>query len=424
MSVKVVVGSQWGDEGKGKVIDILAGQADVVVRAQGGNNAGHTIEVDGKTYKLHLIPSGILYNNKQCVISAGVVVDPKVLLEEMDELKSNGISFENFKIDPRAHVIMPWHIEIDKLSEQSRGKSDIGTTKKGIGPCYMDKAERSGIRIYDLVNPEVFLKKAKAQGENKNKIIEKIYGGKKLDIDKIIEIYTQYGKLLKQYVDDASVAIYKAIKEQKSILFEGAQGTLLDLDLGTYPFVTSSHPTSGGACTGAGIGPTFIDEVVGVAKAYTTRVGQGPFPTELTDEIGDDIRNRGYEFGATTGRARRVGWFDAVVVRHAVRVNGLTSLAINKFDILAGLPKLKICVAYKLVNGRVINNFPAVLEDLIGCEPIYEEVDGFEGDISSCKSFDELPEKCKKYINRLEELCECKISMVGIGPGRDQNLFL
>lgn len=424
MSVKVVVGSQWGDEGKGKVIDILAGQADVVVRAQGGNNAGHTIEVDGKTYKLHLIPSGILYNNKQCVISAGVVVDPKVLLEEMDELKSNGISFENFKIDPRAHVIMPWHIEIDKLSEQSRGKSDIGTTKKGIGPCYMDKAERSGIRIYDLVNPEVFLKKAKVQGENKNKIIEKIYGGKKLDIDKIIEIYTQYGKLLKQYVDDASVAIYKAIKEQKSILFEGAQGTLLDLDLGTYPFVTSSHPTSGGACTGAGIGPTFIDEVVGVAKAYTTRVGQGPFPTELTDELGDDIRNRGYEFGATTGRARRVGWFDAVVVRHAVRVNGLTSLAINKFDILAGLPKLKICVAYKLVNGRVINNFPAVLEDLIGCEPIYEEVDGFEGDISSCKSFDELPEKCKKYINRLEELCECKISMVGIGPGRDQNLFL
>lgn len=424
MSVKVVVGSQWGDEGKGKVIDILAGQADVVVRAQGGNNAGHTIEVDGKTYKLHLIPSGILYNNKQCVISAGVVVDPKVLLEEMDELKSNGISFENFKIDPRAHVIMPWHIEIDKLSEQSRGKSDIGTTKKGIGPCYMDKAERSGIRIYDLVNPEVFLKKAKAQGENKNKIIEKIYGGNKLDIDKIIEIYTQYGKLLKQYVDDASVAIYKAIKEQKSILFEGAQGTLLDLDLGTYPFVTSSHPTSGGACTGAGIGPTFIDEVVGVAKAYTTRVGQGPFPTELTDEIGDDIRNRGYEFGATTGRARRVGWFDAVVVRHAVRVNGLTSLAINKFDILAGLPKLKICVAYKLVNGRVINNFPPVLEDLIGCEPIYEEVDGFEGDISSCKSFDELPEKCKKYINRLEELCECKISMVGIGPGRDQNLFL
>ncbi len=424
MSVKVVVGSQWGDEGKGKVIDILAGQADVVVRAQGGNNAGHTIEVDGKTYKLHLIPSGILYNNKQCVISAGVVVDPKVLLEEMDELKSNGISFENFKIDPRAHVIMPWHIEIDKLSEQSRGKSDIGTTKKGIGPCYMDKAERSGIRIYDLVNPEVFLKKAKVQGENKNKIIEKIYGGSRLDVDKIIEIYTQYGKLLKQYVDDASVAIYKAIKEQKSVLFEGAQGTLLDLDLGTYPFVTSSHPTSGGACTGAGIGPTFIDEVVGVAKAYTTRVGQGPFPTELTDELGDDIRNRGYEFGATTGRARRVGWFDAVVVRHAVRVNGLTSLAINKFDILAGLPKLKICVAYRLVNGRVINNFPAVLEDLIGCEPIYEEVDGFEGDISSCKSFDELPEKCKKYINRLEELCECKISMVGIGPGRDQNLFL
>lgn len=424
MSVKVVVGSQWGDEGKGKVIDILAGKADVVVRAQGGNNAGHTIEVDGKTYKLHLIPSGILYNNKQCVISAGVVVDPKVLLEEMDELKSNGISFENFKIDPRAHVIMPWHIELDKLSEQSRGKSDIGTTKKGIGPCYMDKAERSGIRIYDLVNPEVLLKKAKVQGENKNKIIEKVYGGSRLDVDKIIEIYTRYGKLLKQYVDDASVVIYDAIKDQKSVLFEGAQGTLLDLDLGTYPFVTSSHPTSGGACTGAGIGPTFIDEVVGVAKAYTTRVGQGPFPTELTDELGDDIRNRGYEFGATTGRARRVGWFDAVVVRHAVRVNGLTSLAINKFDILSGLPKLKICVAYKLVDGRVITNFPPVLEELIGCEPIYEEIDGFEGDISRCKSFDELPEKCKKYINRLQELCECKIYMVGIGPGRDQNLFL
>lgn len=422
MAVKVVVGSQWGDEGKGKVIDILASNADVVIRSQGGNNAGHTIKVDDEIYKLHLIPSGILYKNKLCVISCGVVIDPKVLLQEINDLKEKNISFSNLKIDPRAHVIMPWHILIDELSEKLRGNSDIGTTKKGIGPCYMDKAERSGIRIYDLINPEILVEKIKIQGINKNKIIQKIYNETPIDLDKVIKEYVNYGDLIKQYVADTSITIYNAIKSNKIVLFEGAQGTFLDLDMGTYPFVTSSHPTSGGACIGSGIGPTLIDEVIGVAKAYTTRVGKGPFPTELTDKIGDDIRNRGYEFGTTTGRARRVGWFDSVIVRQAVRVNGLTSLSVNKFDVLAGISKLKICVGYKLANGEITNNFPPVLEELQGCEPIYEEMDGFDEDISKCRSFKELPETCQKYINRLSELCECKITMVGVGPDRNQNL--
>lgn len=420
MPANIVVGTQWGDEGKGKIIDIIASRADVVVRSQGGNNAGHTVVNDGQTYKLHLIPSGILYKNTACLIGAGVVLDPKDFLSEIDDLSSRGISFDNLKIDPRAHVVMPWHITLDGLSEKLRGNSDIGTTKRGIGPCYMDKYERCGIRVYDLVHPEVFAEKVRMTGKLKNKIITEVYGGEPHDIEAIIKEYTEYGKRLAKYVDDVSVIVYEAAKANKTIMFEGAQATLLDIDFGTYPYVTSSHPLSAGVCVGTGVGPMIISNIIGVAKAYTTRVGKGPFPTELNDEIGETIRNKGGEFGTTTGRPRRTGWFDAVIVRHSVRVNGLSSLAINKLDTLGGIGDLKVCVAYKKPDGTVIENFPAALEELADCVPVYETLKGFDDDVSSCRSFDELPEACKKYIERLEELCDCHISMVGVGPDREQ----
>lgn len=420
MPANIVVGTQWGDEGKGKIIDIIASRADVVVRSQGGNNAGHTVVNDGQTYKLHLIPSGILYKNTLCLIGAGVVLDPKDFLSEIDDLSSRGISFDNLKIDPRAHVVMPWHITLDGLSEKFRGNSDIGTTKRGIGPCYMDKYERCGIRVYDLVHPEVFAEKVRMTGKLKNKIITEVYGGEPHDIEAIIKEYTEYGKRLAKYVDDVSVIVYEAAKANKTIMFEGAQATLLDIDFGTYPYVTSSHPLSAGVCVGTGVGPMIISNIIGVAKAYTTRVGKGPFPTELNDETGETIRNKGGEFGTTTGRPRRTGWFDAVIVRHSVRVNGLSSLAINKLDTLGGVGDLKVCVAYKKPDGIVIENFPAALEELADCVPVYETLKGFDDDISSCRSFDELPEACKKYIERLEELCDCHISMVGVGPDREQ----
>ena len=420
MPANIVVGTQWGDGGKGKIIDIIASRADVVVRSQGGNNAGHTVVNDGQTYKLHLIPSGILYKNTACLIGAGVVLDPKDFLSEIDDLSSRGISFDNLKIDPRAHVVMPWHITLDGLSEKFRGNSDIGTTKRGIGPCYMDKYERCGIRVYDLVHPEVFAEKVRMTGKLKNKIITEVYGGEPHDIEAIIKEYTEYGKRLAKYVDDVSVIVYEAAKANKTIMFEGAQATLLDIDFGTYPYVTSSHPLSAGVCVGTGVGPMIISNIIGVAKAYTTRVGKGPFPTELNDEIGETIRNKGGEFGTTTGRPRRTGWFDAVIVRHSVRVNGLSSLAINKLDTLGGIGDLKVCVAYKKPDGTVIENFPAALEELADCVPVYETLKGFDDDISSCRSFDELPEACKKYIERLEELCDCHISMVGVGPDREQ----
>ena len=420
MPANIVVGTQWGDEGKGKIIDIIASRADVVVRSQGGNNAGHTVVNDGQTYKLHLIPSGILYKNTACLIGAGVVLDPKDFLSEIDDLSSRGISFDNLKIDPRAHVVMPWHITLDGLSEKFRGNSDIGTTKRGIGPCYMDKYERCGIRVYDLVHPEVFAEKVRMTGKLKNKIITEVYGGEPHDIEAIIKEYTEYGKRLAKYVDDVSVIVYEAAKANKTIMFEGAQATLLDIDFGTYPYVTSSHPLSAGVCVGTGVGPMIISNIIGVAKAYTTRVGKGPFPTELNDEIGETIRNKGGECGTTTGRPRRTGWFDAVIVRHSVRVNGLSSLAINKLDTLGGIGDLKVCVAYKKPDGTVIENFPAALEELADCVPVYETLKGFDDDVSSCRSFDELPEACKKYIERLEELCDCHISMVGVGPDREQ----
>jgi adenylosuccinate synthase len=420
MSANIVIGTQWGDEGKGKIIDILASRADVVVRSQGGNNAGHTVVSNGETYKLHLIPSGILYPNTLCLIGAGVVLDPKDFIGELESLKAKGISTANLKIDPRAHVVMPWHITLDGLSEAFRGGKDIGTTKRGIGPTYMDKYERCGIRVYDLIHPELLKEKALATGKLKNKIITEVYGGEAFDLDSVIAEYTEYGKTLAPYVDDVSVLTYDANKDGKTIMFEGAQATLLDIDFGTYPYVTSSHPLSAGVCVGTGIGPKMITNIIGVAKAYTTRVGKGPFPTELDDEIGDTIRNKGGEFGTTTGRPRRTGWFDAVIVRHSVRVNGLDGLAINKLDTLSGLGDLKVCVGYKKSDGSVIKNFPPTLEGLEDCQPVYETLKGFNEDISNCRTFEELPQACQDYIERLEELCECKVCMVGVGPDRTQ----
>ena len=422
MPANIVIGTQWGDEGKGKIIDILASRAEVVVRSQGGNNAGHTVVNNGQTYKLHLVPSGILYPGTACLIGAGVVLDPKDFISELDGLHARGVSTDNLKIDPRAHVVMPWHIVLDGLSEQFRGNSDIGTPKRGIGPTYMDKYERCGIRMYDLTHPEVFAQKARSTGALKNKIITEVYGGEAIDLDAVIAEYTEYGKRLLPYLADVSVLTYEADKAGKTILFEGAQATLLDIDFGTYPYVTSSHPLSAGVCVGTGVGPRMISNIIGVAKAYTTRVGKGPFPTELEDEIGEKIRNVGGEFGTTTGRPRRTGWFDAVIVRHSVRVNGLDGLAINKLDTLSGLGTLKICTAYRMADGTITRNLPPTLEELAGCTPIYEEAEGFDEDISGCKSFAELPESCKRYIARLEELCECRIAMIGIGPDRSQIL--
>lgn len=375
MPANIVIGTQWGDEGKGKIIDILASRAEVVVRSQGGNNAGHTVVNNGQTYKLHLVPSGILYPGTACLIGAGVVLDPKDFISELDNLHARGVSTDNLKIDPRAHVVMPWHIVLDGLSEKFRGNSDIGTTKRGIGPTYMDKYERCGIRMYDLTHPEVFAQKARSTGALKNKIITAVYGGEAIDLDAVIQEYTEYGKRLLPYLADVSVLTYEADKAGKTILFEGAQATLLDIDFGTYPYVTSSHPLSAGVCVGTGVGPRMISNIIGVAKAYTTRVGKGPFPTELNDEIGEKIRNVGGEFGTTTGRPRRTGWFDAVIVRHSVRVNGLDGLAINKLDTLSGLGTLKICTAYKMADGTITRNLPPTLEELAGCTPIYEEAE-------------------------------------------------
>ncbi len=420
MRTLALVGAQWGDEGKGKIIDILSEQADMVVRAQGGNNAGHTVVAGGVTYKLHLVPSGILYPNTDCVIGNGTVVDPKVLLEELDDLQAKGVDCSRLKIDARAHVILPYHIVLDGLSENARGNADIGTTKKGIGPCYMDKAERIGIRMCDLIEPRVFAEKLKNNVEIKNNIITKLYGGEPVDYREILDSYNSYAKRLKPYVTDTSVLIYQAIKQNKNVLFEGAQGALLDLDVGTYPYVTSSHPVTGGFCVGAGVGPTLIKDCLGIAKSYTTRVGKGPFPTELDDEIGRRIREVGAEYGTTTGRARRCGWLDAVILRFAVRVNGLTGIALNKLDTLSGLKKIKLCVAYEK-NGAILKDFPSDIAELADCRPVYIELDGWDEDITQARSIADLPENARKYLAAIESEIDCKIKMVGVGPDRDQN---
>ena len=421
MKTVAIVGAQWGDEGKGKVIDYLATQADVVVRGQGGNNAGHTLVVDGKKYALHLIPSGVLNPETINVIGNGIVFDPKGFLEELAKLNADNIDTKNIKISDRAHVIFPYHKELDALAEEARGDNKIGTTKKGIGPCYMDKTERSGIRICDLMDKDIFAKKLKAQIDAKNKIVKNIYGAEEFDFDAIYNEYLGYAEQIRSYVDDTSVVVYEAIKAGKKVLFEGAQGTLLDLDLGTYPFVTSSHPTSGGFSVGAGVGPNMIKDVVGIVKSYTTRVGEGPFVTELNDETGDKIRTQGREFGTTTGRARRCGWFDAVIVRYAARVNGLTSISLMLLDVLTGFDTVKICTSYKM-GDKVLREFPASLEDLAKCEPIYEELEGWSEDLTGMETYEELPENAKKYIAKIEELVGVNVDMVSVGPNRAQTI--
>lgn len=425
MPTKVVIGAQWGDEGKAKIIDILSEKADVVVRCQGGNNAGHTVAVNDEVYKFQLIPSGILYPGKTCLVGNGVVIDPEGILGEIDGLVAKGIDVSTLKISSRAHLVMPYHKALDRAKEALKAKDgkDIGTTMKGIGPCYMDKAERSGIRVCDLYHEEVFAEKVRENVKIKNAMLKFVYDQDvQFDAEEIIATYRGYAERLKSHVIDTTVEVYESIKAGKEVLFEGAQGTLLDLDLGTYPYVTSSHPITGGACIGAGVGPTMIDECIGVMKGYITRVGKGPFPTELHDATGDRIREEGHEFGTVTGRPRRCGWFDAVIGEFAVRTSGLTQIALNKIDVLKGLDKVKICTGYEF-NGEVIKYFPASLEDLEKCTPVYEEMDGW-GEISHIRTYEELPQTVKNYIARIEELVGCKITMVGVGPNRDQNIVI
>ncbi|WHX75368.1 adenylosuccinate synthase [Bacillus safensis] len=419
MSSVVVVGTQWGDEGKGKITDFLSENAEVIARYQGGNNAGHTIKFDGVTYKLHLIPSGIFYKEKTCVIGNGMVVDPKALVTELAYLHERNVSTDNLRISNRAHVILPYHLKLDEVEEERKGVNKIGTTKKGIGPAYMDKAARVGIRVADLLDREVFEEKLARNLEEKNRLLEKMYDTEGFKIEDILDEYYEYGQQVKKYVVDTSVVLNDALDEGRRVLFEGAQGVMLDIDQGTYPFVTSSNPVAGGVTIGSGVGPTKIQHVVGVSKAYTTRVGDGPFPTELHDEIGDQIREVGREYGTTTGRPRRVGWFDSVVVRHARRVSGITDLSLNSIDVLTGIEKLKICVAYKL-NGEITEEFPASLNELAKCEPVYEEMPGWTEDITGVKNLSELPANARHYLERISQLTGIPLSIFSVGPDRSQ----
>ena len=419
MSSVVVVGTQWGDEGKGKITDFLSEKAEVVARYQGGNNAGHTIVFNNKKYKLHLIPSGIFYEDKICVLGNGMVIDPKALVEELEYLHREGISTKNLKISNRAHVILPYHIKQDLLEESRKGANKIGTTGKGIGPAYMDKAARVGIRIADLLDKEVFYEKLAINLKEKNRLFEKMYETDGFDLEELFEEYFAYGQRFAKYVCDTSVVLNDALDEGKRVLFEGAQGVMLDIDQGTYPFVTSSNPIAGGVTIGAGVGPSKINHVVGVAKAYTTRVGDGPFPTEIVGEIGDRIREVGNEYGTTTGRPRRVGWFDSVVVRHARRVSGITDLSLNSIDVLTGIETLKICVAYEY-KGKRIEEFPANLKVLSECKPIYEELPGWTEDITGAKSLSDLPENARHYIERVSQLTGIPLSIFSVGPDRTQ----
>ena len=421
MAAVVLIGSQWGDEGKGKITDFLAEKANVVVRYQGGNNAGHTVVANGEEFKLHLIPSGILYEDKTCVIGNGVVIDPKVLLEELDYLTKRGIKTGKLLISSNAQVIMPYHQILDGLEEEARGEHKIGTTKRGIGPAYMDKASRIGIRIIDLLDKDEFADKLRRNLVEKNNLFVKVYGKEALEFDGIYEAYMSYAERIRSMVADSSLAIDVSIRAGEKVLFEGAQGTLLDIDHGTYPYVTSSHPIAGGACIGAGVGPTRIDRVIGVIKAYTTRVGEGPFPTELLDEIGEQMRANGHEFGTTTGRPRRCGWFDAVIARYAVRVSGISDFAVTKLDVLTGFDKLKICVGYR-VNEEIIREFPQSQKIFKICQPVYEEMPGWQEDLTQVRRFEDLPEAAKNYILRIEELTGVPATLVAIGPGREQTI--
>ena len=421
MSTLVVLGTQWGDEGKGKVVHYLAAEADYIVRYQGGNNAGHTLIYENKPFVLHLIPSGILFPKKVCMITNGVVVDPKALKEEIDVLKKKKIPVDGrFFVSERAHVILPYHKLIDGMLESDTTQTKIGTTKKGIGPCYTDKVRRVGIRVIDYIDKEVFLELLDQNLKEKENMLKRVCDIKKLKKE-ILKDHAVLSKFLKKYVADTSVMIADAIAKKKKVLFESAQGTMLDLDYGTYPFVTSSNPTSGGASTGVGMGPSNVDAVLGVVKAYTTRVGEGPFPTELFDKTGEFLREKGQEFGATTGRPRRCGWFDAGVLRDSVRVNGIKHLILTKLDCLEGLDKIKICVAYKY-KGKILKDFPASRIVQRDCKPVYEEMPGLNGVVRGVTKFEKLPANAKKYIKRLEQLVGAKIDLVSLGRKREETI--
>jgi len=421
----VVVGTQWGDEGKGKVVDLLTAKADLIVRFQGGNNAGHTLVVEGRQFIFHIIPSGILYDDKKCLIGNGLVVDPEVLLEEMRELKEAGIVVkpDRLSLSEKAQIIMPYHKAVDHAREATKGKDKLGTTGRGIGPCYEDKVARTGVRAIDLTEPDTLEEKIRANMKEKNFYLTEFLGAEPLEVQPILESYLEMGETLAPFITDVSTELADGLKADKKILFEGAQGTHLDIDHGTYPFVTSSNPISGAACAGAGIGPGQLHHVVGIVKAYTTRVGAGPFVTELTDETGDYIQERGVEFGATTGRRRRCGWLDLVIVRDSVRLNGLNSIAITKLDVLTGLERLNICVGYELDNKR-IDSRPASLKGQARCTPVYKEMAGWQEDITGAREKDQLPEQARAYLSSIEELTGVPISIISVGPGREQTIMV
>ncbi|HEY2670261.1 MAG TPA: adenylosuccinate synthase [Rugosimonospora sp.] len=423
MPAIVLIGAQWGDEGKGKVTDLLGGQVGYVVRYQGGNNAGHTvITPDGEKYALHLLPSGVLTPGCTPVIGNGVVIDPKVLIEEIDGLAERGVSCDLLLISADAHLIMPHHRALDRVVERYLGSSRIGTTGRGIGPTYADKVARTGIRVQDLLDPGILQEKLELVLREKNQILVKVYNRKAIDVAAVVEEYLGYAERLRPYIADTRLVLAEALESGETVLLEGAQATLLDVDHGTYPFVTSSNPTSGGACVGSGIPPTRISQVIGVIKAYTTRVGAGPFPTELFDENGQHLLKVGGEYGTTTGRERRCGWFDAVVGRYAVRVNGITDLVVTKLDVMSGMEQVPICVGYE-VDGHRVDHMPMTQTAFHHAKPVYEELPGWGEDISKARTFDELPVNAQRYVERIEELCGTRVSVIGVGPGREENVI-
>ena len=417
----VIVGTQWGDEGKGKIIDVLSPKADYVVRFQGGNNAGHTVIVNDEKFILHLLPSGIINSAGKWIIGAGVVVDIEVLLKEIDELEKRGKKLDNLFIDERAHIIMPYHIEIDKAKEEAMGENKIGTTQRGIGPCYIDKIARNGIRIGDLLEPERFRDKLTWNVKEKNDMLTR-YGKGTFDLEQLYEKFMKLAEKIKFRIIDAVVEINEGIEDGKVVLFEGAQALMLDIDYGTYPYVTSSSPTSGGVTVGTGVAPTKISRVLGVMKAYTTRVGEGPFPTELENEDGETLRKVGHEFGATTGRPRRCGWLDLVIGRYAVLIDGLTDIVLTKLDVLTGFEKIKVAVGYE-IDGKVCHSYPGNLRKSKNLKIIYDELDGWKEDITQIKNYEDLPENCKKYVEYIEKKLKCNISMISVGPERSQNIY-
>jgi len=419
MSSIAVLGFQWGDEGKGRIVDLLSGRVDMVVRFQGGNNAGHTVTKGGDVFKLHLIPSGILYPDVTCVIGDGVVLNPAVLIEELDELNKKDINTDNLRISCKAHMVMPYHVLLDKAREHRLGKSKIGTTHKGIGPVYSDKSSRSGIRTQDLLDSKIFRAKLEEELALKNALIEKVYGLKPLDIDEVYEDYMLYAGRIGDYIIDTTFTINQYLDNNKSVLFEGAQGTMLDIDQGTYPYVTSSSTTAAGVCVGAGIGPGRLDEVIGIVKAYTTRVGSGPFPSEIDGAVGEHLREKGNEYGTTTGRPRRCGWIDTMVLKYAVMLNYPDSIAMTKLDILSGLEKLMICRAYEY-SGNIYDDLPCHQTILHKCRPVFLEMEGWKEDISDVKSYDGLPAQARAYIEKIEELVKVPVSMISVGPERNQ----